>query len=113
MRASYGASPSSRPYQAVPRALTTTATLGRSQGPRQPEIVSWTPRFSFSAFQIALIRSTGTAGRPRSVRPQQHPLQSNTCAGDLTRVVKGVGPGAGTLESVSVSGASFKIRSPA
>ena len=64
-------------------AVTRTATLGRSHGPRQPEIVSWTARFSFSAFQMALIRSTGTSGKPRSVRPQQQPLQSSTCAGEL------------------------------
>ena len=64
----------------VPSAVATTATLGRSHGPRQPEIVSWTPRLSFSAFQTALMRSTGTSGRPRSVLPQQQPLQNRTCA---------------------------------
>ena len=57
--------------------------MGTSHGPRHPEMVSWITRFSFSDFQAALIRSTGTSGSPRSVLPQQQPLQRSSCPVDL------------------------------
>lgn len=52
--------------------------LGTSHGPTQPLIVSCT-RFRSPLFRhLFLSHSTGTAGRPRSVLPQQQPLQTVT-----------------------------------
>ena len=63
----------------VSSAVMSRTTFGTSQGPRQPEMVSWIVWFNFSPCQTALIRSTGTSGNPRSVRPQQQPLQRTSC----------------------------------
>jgi DNA-binding FrmR family transcriptional regulator len=56
-----------------------TTTFGTSQGPRHPQIESWSrlsrPRLRHSAFN----HSAGTSGRPRSTAPQQQPWHTSTC----------------------------------
>ena len=61
---------------------------------------------SFSAFQVDLIRSTGTSGSPRSVLPQQQPLQRRTWAGGLTLVVSGPEAWSWVLKTRSLAGPS-------
>jgi len=63
------------PSHTSPAELVITTTFGTSHGPTQPLTVNWTrfnsPRFRHSLFN----HSTGTAGNPRSILPQQQPRQ--------------------------------------
>ena len=68
------------PSQIWPLSLISNATLCMSQGPRHPDTVSWTFLRSPKFFHKDLRSSMGTSLRPRSIRPQQQPLQTITCA---------------------------------
>jgi hypothetical protein len=77
------------PSQSVPLSFEMVTTFGRSHGPKQPLIVSWT-RFKRPLARHSLFsQSTGTGGRPFSVFPQQHPWQIVRCPMTIRLVVSG------------------------
>src|ERR1022692_3974308 len=59
-------------------AVAIRTTFGTSQGPKQPLMVSWMFLRSPRRRHSVLSHSTGTAGLPRSVCPQQQPMQTET-----------------------------------
>jgi len=77
------------PSHTSPAELVITTTFGTSRGPTQPLTVNWTrfnsPRFRHSLFN----HSTGTAGNPRSILPQQQPRQIVTWPTTRRLVLRG------------------------
>jgi hypothetical protein len=77
------------PNQRVPFSFAIVTTFGISHGPKQPLIESWMHFNKPLARHSFFSHSTGTAGLPFAVFPQQQPWQTLTCPSTSRFVTRG------------------------